>query len=165
MKTDSLWRLSGLRGTNPLKTTVVSICCKMLLQKQYRCPGLFKSSCLTWHHFTFAKDRCWYLCFHKKRQKGKQCSGFVLQWALIGAARTLSIERDSAKLSPQEGHSASSHHRCELYLWAAVLYLDLFYLLARCVLRHQKSQREVFFWVWEFQKFFKYKLMFKKFSI
>jgi len=161
VKTDSLWRLSGLRGTNPLKTTVVGRCCKMSLQKQYRCPGLFKSSRLTWPHFIFAKDRYWYFCFHKKRQKVKTVLSIC-----FAVSPYRGSEGDTASSVPQEGHSASRHHRCGPYLWASALYLDLFCLPVSkmCPQTSEKPKRGIF-WVLEFQKFFKYKLMFKKFSI
>lgn len=56
--------------------------------------------------------------------------------------------------------SASSCQSLELCLWAFVLSLNFFFaLLARCVLRYQKSLREVIFWVWKRSELFLYTFM------
>jgi len=84
----------------------------------------------------------------------------VLQYLIIEAAGILSSNSGAAKLLPPKLCSASQR-QAAIALNRVCEHLGFHFVhpLARCVLRYQKSLREVTFWVCECSKILSYKLM------
>ena len=93
----------------------------------------------------------------KKRRNANKHSLFVLQPAVMvpEAAQTLSSASHPRNHSQHLGINLQSFTLCPNVLsqWIFV------HPLARCVLRYQKTLREVIFGVWECSNIFPYKLM------
>jgi len=83
----------------------------------------------------------------KTGKKQEERSASLLQQVLREAARAPSSEGRPTKLLPWELHSASQHHTARVLtcVYEHWCFLSIYSVhpLARCVLRHQKSLREV----------------------
>lgn len=100
--------------------------------------------------------------FMKKGKKGKWCSTFASHSTITEATCTQSSMNGTAKLLPKELHWASKHQasRALNYVCNHLCSVSVYFvhLLARWVLRYQKSLRTVIFSTWKCSKLFPYKL-------
>lgn len=109
------------------------------------------------------------ICFHESKEIWKEFSLPSTRWrAKLVLSVRCAVRGDGGSTSRAEwGAAPSAFSRTvlqprslKLHLWRSVLCLHSFRSsMSRCVLRHQKSLREVNFRVWECLKIFSYKLI------
>ena len=99
---------------------------------------------------------------YEKTQKPKVVLSFVLQWAVIEAARTPSSKSGTIRLllgttsASQQQAARALKCVCEHLCFILIYFV---HELARCVLRYQKNLKEAIFGIWECSKCFPCKLM------